>query len=281
MLWKAIKGFQGYQVSNTGLVRSLKHKQPIIMKQTETPKGYMRINLNKHGNNILFVHRLVASAFIPNPDNLETVNHIDGNKKNNCVWNLEWLSVGDNIRHYKNNNKLKISLSVRQNHDKMIKAKGTKEVKNITTGEVFSSVKEAAKKYKINEHIIVVAIYRGSKCADCLWKYTGKYKNRAVKLLRPISKKMRSRVKEWRKTAQESCTVNGVLRCALCGYAITGEWHAHHYKERRGVSHSVDNDKYVAALHPGCHLGIDHNSTEAFNFARDRIEQNLNLWRKK
>ena len=101
-----------------------------------------------------------------------------------------------------------------------------------------------------------------------------------VHKLAPISKKMRSRVSEWRKTAQESCTVNGVLRCALCGYAITGEWHAHHYKERRGVPHSVDNDKYVCCLHPGCHLGIDHNSTDAFNFARDRIEQNLNLWRK-
>ena len=107
----------------------------------------------------------------------------------------------------------------------------------------------------------------------------GTYKPKRA-TLSPTSKKMRSRVKEWRKTAQESCTVNGVLRCALCGYAIIGEWHAHHYKERRGVSHSVGNDEYVVALHPGCHLGIDHNSNEAFNFARERIEQNLNLWRK-
>lgn len=98
--------------------------------------------------------------------------------------------------------------------------------------------------------------------------------------LKPMSKKMKSRVSDWRKTAKEICTVNGVLRCALCGYAITGEWHAHHYRERRGVAHSIENDKYVCALHPGCHLGIDHNSADAYNFARDRIEQNLNLWRK-
>lgn len=98
--------------------------------------------------------------------------------------------------------------------------------------------------------------------------------------LKPMSKKMKSRVSDWRKTAKEICTVNGVLRCALCGYAVTGEWHAHHYRERRGVAHSIENDKFVCCLHPGCHLSIDHNDADAYNFARDRIEQNLKLWRK-
>jgi len=98
--------------------------------------------------------------------------------------------------------------------------------------------------------------------------------------LKPMSKKMKLRVSDWRKTAKEICTVNGVLRCALCGYAVTGEWHAHHYRERRGVAHSIENDKFVCCLHPGCHLSIDHNDADAYNFARDKIEQNLKLWRK-
>jgi hypothetical protein len=63
-------------------------------------KGYFRTNLAKDGvNKTVKVHRVVAEAFIPNPDNLPQVNHKDGNKQNNCVENLEWCSASENQKH--------------------------------------------------------------------------------------------------------------------------------------------------------------------------------------
>lgn len=99
------------------------------------------------------------------------------------------------------------------------------------------------------------------------------------KKIRPMSDKMRKRVLAWRKTAKETCTVNGILICPVCCCAITGNWVAHHYKERRGESHSIENDKYVVALHPWCHNNIDHYS-EDFYDTRNKIELELKRWRK-
>lgn len=98
--------------------------------------------------------------------------------------------------------------------------------------------------------------------------------------LRRMSKSMKQRVKDWRKTARDACTVNGQLYCALCGYPINDEqWDAHHYKQRRGQAHSVANDKYVAALHRHCHTGINHYSSE-FDEAREIIENVLKVFKK-
>jgi len=97
--------------------------------------------------------------------------------------------------------------------------------------------------------------------------------------LRQMSKKMKSRTFNWRKTAKEICTVDGVLYCPLCCKPITGNYVAHHYKERRGQAHNIDNDKYVVALHPWCHNNIDHYSDD-FYIARTKIETILKKWRK-
>lgn len=97
-IWKDIEGYEGlYQVSNMGRVRSLRRN--IILRQCIT-NGYERIIL--YTNNIpkgYSVHRLVANAFIPNPDNLPQVNHKDENKTNNCVDNLEWCTQKYNINY--------------------------------------------------------------------------------------------------------------------------------------------------------------------------------------
>lgn len=93
-IWKDIDGYDGnYQVSNKGRVRSVK-----IIKPWEWGcSGYI-VSLGK--DNKQLVCRLVATAFIENNDkNATTVNHIDGNRLNNNVENLEWLSLADNIRH--------------------------------------------------------------------------------------------------------------------------------------------------------------------------------------
>ena len=114
-LWKDIEGLEGiYQISSKGNVRSLdrwvtdKNGKKVFWKsqpikphpQHKDGSGYLQAVLRVNGKYVMFlVHRLVAKAFIPNPDNLEQVNHIDENKYNNDVNNLEWLSRLDNVRY--------------------------------------------------------------------------------------------------------------------------------------------------------------------------------------
>lgn len=104
-IWKPI-GYEGYEVSNLGRVKSYKYNKinGKIMKPYKNTKGYLQIDLQidgrKRENRVhLSVHRLVAIAFIPNPDNLPQVNHKDEDKTNNCVDNLEWCT-NDYNAHY-------------------------------------------------------------------------------------------------------------------------------------------------------------------------------------
>lgn len=91
-IWKEIDGFDGYyMVSNLGNVKSLKYGKERILRQNIASNGYENVILC--ANNIrkgFTVHRLVAMAFIPNPDNYPDINHIDEDKTNNCANNLEW-----------------------------------------------------------------------------------------------------------------------------------------------------------------------------------------------
>jgi len=103
-IWKDIEGYNGkYQISNYGNVRSFsKWKNGELLKPALTTTGYYYVHLVKDGRKNTCsarVHRLVADAFIENPNELPEVNHIDGNKLNNRVDNLEWVSRQDNIRH--------------------------------------------------------------------------------------------------------------------------------------------------------------------------------------
>lgn len=106
-MWKPVKGYEGlYEVSDDGLIKSLPKKagrrnQPEKLSATfENYLGYMCVNLYKNNQQKQFrVHRLVAEAFIPNPDDKPVVNHIDGNKQNNSVKNLEWCSQSENTIH--------------------------------------------------------------------------------------------------------------------------------------------------------------------------------------
>lgn len=90
-IWKDKKDYEGhYQVSNCGRVKSIKFGKEIILKQ-HIRGGYYSVVLSKNGILKIFkVHRLVAQAFIPNPNNLTEVNHKDENKLNNNVDNMEW-----------------------------------------------------------------------------------------------------------------------------------------------------------------------------------------------
>ena len=98
-IWKDIPDYKGlYQVSNLGRIKSLQTNR--IIKGGLTGYGYLHINARKdRKSHTLYVHKAVASAFIPNPDNKPQVNHIDGNKLNNCLDNLEWVTYSENNKH--------------------------------------------------------------------------------------------------------------------------------------------------------------------------------------
>lgn len=107
-IWKFIEGFEDYQVSNLGNVRSCKKGKIKMIKPTlrfpqvnvQTPEKYLGVTLSQNGNRKCFsVHQLVAKAFIPNPKNLPQVNHKNGIKDDNRVENLERCTIQENVLH--------------------------------------------------------------------------------------------------------------------------------------------------------------------------------------
>lgn len=98
MNWKKIDGFDNYSVSDTGLVRNDTTGRVLTVFNGST--GYKIVHLRKGGKMKNFkLHRLIASAFISNPQNLKCVNHINGNKQDNRIENLEWCTHSQNNAH--------------------------------------------------------------------------------------------------------------------------------------------------------------------------------------
>ena len=110
-IWKDISGYEGYyQVSNLGRVKSLNrltshghNRKGKLLSKIRHNDGYLHVDLCKNGSvNRISIHRLVAKAFIPNPDNLPEVNHIDEIKHHNMYLNLEWMTSRQNTNYSKN-----------------------------------------------------------------------------------------------------------------------------------------------------------------------------------
>lgn len=151
-IWKKVDGTNGMiEVSNEGRVRSLLRGTPFVLKTQRDGKGYhrLRYTLNRE-KKALKLHREVAKAFIPNPNNFPQVNHIDGNKDNNSVSNLEWVTNKQNAHHAINNG---LWDSVFEGANRFNESK--RKVVTATNGVevlVFDSV-NAAEKYFNSKHI--------------------------------------------------------------------------------------------------------------------------------
>lgn len=152
-VWKdiKIKGYERYEVSDKGNVRNKKTKR--LIKPQIDKGGYIRLTLWKGKiKKKQFVHRLVAITFIANQNEQRTkVNHKDGNKLNNAVSNLEWVTPKENLAHSRN---------VLKQH--------IKSVKCVETGKVFESIIAASQAYKIEKASI-------SKCCHGKLKTAGSY----------------------------------------------------------------------------------------------------------
>ena len=114
-IWKPIKDYEGlYEVSNLGRVKSLNYRGTgkwKILKNIECSNGYLVVVLTKNGKRKQFkVHRLVAEAFIPNPENKPCVDHINTIRTKNYVWNLRWVT------HEENNNNPLTKKKYSENH---------------------------------------------------------------------------------------------------------------------------------------------------------------------
>ena len=158
-LWKDIKGYEGlYKISSYGRVKSLgndKNRKEKILSSKSNREGYVRVYLFKDGKGKMYrVHRLVAEAFIPHPNNYPIINHKDEDKSNNIVSNLEWCTQEYNINYGTRNKKASEKMKDKLKGPKhpMYGRRGSKNpasrrVQCITTGRKFNCIQEATLYY--------------------------------------------------------------------------------------------------------------------------------------
>jgi len=163
-LWKPIKDYEEcYQISSFGRVKSM-HKIPYKILKQSIRSEYFGIQLNKNNSGKTYsIHRLVACAFLKNNKKLEIVNHKDGNKINNNILNLEWVSLKENRKHATINN-LFIPKCIRV-------SQYSKDKKTLIN--TFSSIKEAMEKTGCGDSKISL-VCKGKKnhTGGYFWKYT-------------------------------------------------------------------------------------------------------------
>ena len=192
-IWKDIQGYEGlYQVSNFGRIKSVGRfidrlvtgnywQEERILKPHKTKYGYLMVELRNHKKPKNFlIHRLVAIAFITNPENKPEVDHINANKTDNNVNNLRWVTAKENVR-----NPLNMVHLIGKNHpmfgkkhseETKNKMRGknnprARKVRNIETKEIFDTVTEAEKKYNLSKGCIKCAIKKNWKSAGYHWEY--------------------------------------------------------------------------------------------------------------
>ena len=137
--WEPVGGFSNkYLINKNGVVVSIQHgKRNKTLAKRIDRGGYQTVRLNKDGiTSTHFIHRLIAAAYIPNPDNKPNINHINGIKTDNKIENLDWCTHAENIRHAYGSGLIKSQ------------AKQTPII-NICSGRKFPSIKKAAEFHSI------------------------------------------------------------------------------------------------------------------------------------
>lgn len=163
MRWKPIVGFEEhYLVSDEGMVWSARRHK--VLKPKIDRYGYEVVTLSVNGiSHHRTIHRLVAQAFVPNPNNLSTVNHINENKTDNRAVNLEWMSVADNDNYGTRNKRMADSKC----HQPVA------QVLSDSNTVIYKGVKDASRKTGINRSCIAL-------CCKGVQKTAGGYKWRYV-----------------------------------------------------------------------------------------------------
>lgn len=124
-----IKGFENYTININGIVISYVRQTSKKIKRPLSRKGYEVVMLYGKGKRRLYpIHRLVAEHFIPNPENKSQVNHIDGNKLNNNVKNLEWVTASENVKHSYDNG---LTPKGEKHHQSKLKEREVRQIKSL------------------------------------------------------------------------------------------------------------------------------------------------------
>ena len=169
-----IKGFENYTVDVDGTIINTITGNIKKPTSNHSGKGYLYVDLyNKGKKGRFFIHRLVAQAFIPNPQNKPYINHKDGNPKNNCIDNLEWCTPFENVEHaskiIKTMSQYKVANERRQKSVIMI------DKNNLSVVAKFNSINEAARYTHIySSNIIACLKGRQSYTKNYIWQYVEK-----------------------------------------------------------------------------------------------------------
>lgn len=146
---KVIEGFENYTISDDGIVTNIKTNKNKTGTSNHAGNGYLYVDLYKNNKaKRFYIHRLVAKAFIPNPENKPQVNHKDGNTKNNTTSNLEWVTALENVEHA---SKVLNVLSAYKNANEKRKKKVAQiDINTNKVVNIFNSMLEAQKQTGIN-----------------------------------------------------------------------------------------------------------------------------------